>query len=110
MLKRLSEIYHVPLAVFVFLALAGLAAFFVVLGLATYAGLLALWPHMPFAVALSLAIGLPLVCVAGVGVIGAIHDREVGGPKVATALKLLEALIVAVVAGYLVFMIVQALI
>jgi hypothetical protein len=109
MLKWMSETYGVPLAVFVFLALAGLAAFEVVIGLATYSALVALWPAIPFALALSLAIGVPLVFVLGVGIVGAIHDRRFGGPRAANALKLIEALIVAIVVAYTLFLIVESL-
>jgi hypothetical protein len=109
MLKRLAEFYRVPAATFVVVAIAGLAAFWVVIGIATYRGLLELWPAVPAALAGAAAIVVPPATVGLIAVAAAWHDRLARDPRTGQRLKLLELLIVATVAAFLVFWIASSL-
>lgn len=79
MLRRLSESYGIPVPVLIAVSTAGLIAFCAILGIATYWGLVELWPEIPMALALSGAIFAPPAFVLGVGVVCAIHDTWLQG-------------------------------
>jgi hypothetical protein len=103
MLKRLAEFYHVPAATFVVLALAGLGAFWAVIGMAVHAGLVELWPAIPAALAWAAAIVAPPVFVGLVAVAATLHGKYTRDLKTGKRLALLELLIPAAVVVYLVY-------
>jgi hypothetical protein len=101
--KRLAEAYAIPGPAVVVLAISGLLAFATVIGLATFSGLVALWPEMPFGVAVALAIAFPLVFVVGVGLVCAMHDKWASDPRKAKWLKVVKLVAPMALIAYLLF-------
>jgi hypothetical protein len=103
MFKRLSEAYAIPFGAVVVLSISGLIAFSAVIGLATFSGLVTLWPAMPFGLAITLAILFPVAFLVGVGCVCAAHDRWASNPRTAVWLKAMKWLVPAAVIVYLLF-------
>jgi hypothetical protein len=103
MLKRLSEAYAIPFGAVVVLSISGLIAFSVVIGLATFSGLVTLWPDMSVGLAITLATIVPLVLILGVGCVCAAHDKCASNPRTAPWLKAIKWFVPAVVIVYLLF-------
>jgi hypothetical protein len=103
MFKRLSEAYAIPVAAVAVLSIAGLLAFCTVMGLATFACLVTVWPDMPGALAVAIATVVPLLFILGVGIVCATHDRWADNPTTAKWLKVLKLIVPTVVIVYLLF-------
>ncbi len=81
MLKRLAERCRVPVGAFVLLSMGGPLFFGVMMAIATHAFLVKTWPDLPAGVAWPLAVVAPPICVLGVGIVCAVHDRLRFGSK-----------------------------